>query len=137
MIATLKNIINHLAHKLKILFLIDSIGALLTAFLLLVILKYFNGYFKMPKAILIYLSIIAIFFSIYSATCFFLLKENWIPFIRIIYIANLLYCILTLGILLNYYSIITTICVIYFLLEIVIICGLVYIEYNVALKLKV
>jgi hypothetical protein len=117
------------------LFLIDSIGALTTAFLLFV-LRNFNEYFGMPESILTYLSVIAVFFCIYSTTCFFVIKANWILFIKIISIANLLYCVLTIGLVIFYNPQLTTIGTAYFLGEIAIIIGLVYIELKVATEIK-
>lgn len=133
---TVRKIINKLTAEPKTLFLVDSIGAILTAFFLFVVLINFNEYFGMPLTILTYLSVIAALFCIYSTSCFFFLKENWVPFIRTISIANLLYCILTIGLVIVHYPIITTICTVYFLVEIIIICGLAYIELNIANTIK-
>ena len=133
---TVRKIINKLTVEPKIIFLIDSIGAIITAFFLFVILINFNEYFGMPPTILTCLSIIVAFFCIYSMSCFFFLKENWTRFIRTISIANLLYCILTMGLVIVNYSILTTLGIAYFLVEIIIICGLVYIELNVANTIK-
>ena len=136
MFNTVKDIINHLIRKPKTLFLIDSIGALLTTFSLFVILRNFNEYFGIPKTTLTYLSTIAACLCIYSTTCFFFLKDNWTPFIIGISIANLLYCILTIGLITFNYPLLTFIGTTYFLAEIIIVCGLVYIELNVATAIK-
>lgn len=128
--------IDHLAGKQKTLFLIDSSGAMLTAFFLFVIMRPFNEYFGMPKAILTCLSAIAICFCIYSAACFLFLKGRWTLFMIIIGIANLLYCALTIAILVRYYALLTTTGIIYFLIEMVIIYGLGYIELGVATEIK-
>jgi hypothetical protein len=90
----------------------------------------------MPKTTLTYLSAIAACFCFYSAICFLILKENWIPFIRLISIANLLYCVLTMGLLITYYTQLTTLGSAYFLAEITLICVLVCIELTVARKIK-
>ena len=132
----INNLINHLAEKQKRLFLIDSLGAILTAFFLFVIMRQFNGYFGMPKTVLTYLSLIAICFCIYSTTCFLFLKGRWTPFIRLIGIANLLYCALTIGLLIKYYSLLTIIGITYFLIEIIIIYVLSYVELRVATEIK-
>lgn len=110
------------------LFLVDGLGALLTAFLLFVIMKRFNEYFGAPQTTLACLCILALVFSFYSITCFFLLKDNWQPFLRAIIVANLLYCCLTAGLVFYSYPGITTLGIIYFLGEIIIILGLVFIE---------
>jgi hypothetical protein len=121
-------IINRLTHKPKLLFLVDAIGAFLTAFFLLAILRPFDAYFGMPTAILTYLSIIAGLFCLYSLTCFFLVIEQWRPFLRAIAIANLLYACLTFGLVVYYYDRLTLLGIVYFLAEILIICWLVWIE---------
>ena len=136
MIKTVRKIIKQLSSEPIKLFLIDSIGALTTAFLLFVVLRNFNEYVGMPERILTYLSLIAVCFCMYSTTCFFVIKANWIPFIKGISIANLLYCVLTIGLVIFYIPQLTTIGIAYFLGEIAIICGLVYIELNVATEIN-
>lgn len=127
---------DHLTAKPGILFLIDSLGALFTASFLLVILSNFNEYFGIPIKTLSYFSFIAACFFLYSTTCFFLLKENWIPFIRAIGISNILYCILTIGLIIVYYPVITIVGMAYFLVEITIIGVLAYIELRVAIAIS-
>jgi hypothetical protein len=136
MIGSLRKAINYMANKPKTLFLTDSLGAMVTAFLLFVVLRRFNEYIGMPKTILVYLSVIAVSFCTYSTICFLFLKRNWIPFIRAISYVNLLYCVLTIGLLISYHSVLTTLGIIYFLVEIAIICVLVYIELTVAATIK-
>lgn len=127
----INKILNKLAGRPKLLFLIDSLGALSTSFFLFVIMRLFNEYFGMPKTVLTYLAVIAICFCIYSTACFLFLKKQWTPYIRFIGIANLLYCGLTIGLLIKYYPLLTIIGRTYFLMEIIIICGLAYFELNV------
>ena len=124
----MKIIIDQFKLKPKILFLIDGLGALLTAFFLFVIFRTFNEYFGMPQTTLTYLSLIAVIFCLYSITCFFLLSDNWKPFLRVISIANLLYCILTLGLVIYNYQSVTLLGITYFLAEIIMICGVVFVE---------
>jgi len=116
----------------KKLFLIDSLGALLTAFLLFVVVRNFNEYFGLPKIILTYLSAIALLLSIYSISCFCFIKSNWKDNIRIIAYANILYCVLISILLLRYHSTLTVFGLTYFLIEIAIICGLAYMELKAA-----
>lgn len=130
------NLINHLSKKQNTLFLIDSLGAFLTALFLFIIMQQLNQYFGMPKTVLTNLSVIAGLFCIYSTACFLFLKGRWTLYIRIIGVANLLYCVLTIGLLIKYYSLLTIIGTIYFLIEIVIICGLSYVELKVAAEIK-
>jgi hypothetical protein len=128
----INNLINHLSEKPKILFLIDSVGAFLTAFFLFVVMRSLNVYFGMPKIVLTYLSAIAGFFCIYSFSCFLFLKERWTLFIKIIAVANFLYCFVTLGLLIKYYSFLTILGTTYFLTEIIVIALLGFVELKVA-----
>ena len=118
-------IINRLAQKPRALFLVDGIGAFITAFLLLAILRTFNEYVGMPPAVLTC-----------SISCYFLLNDNWQPFLKAISVANLLYCCLTSGLVIYYYNSLTILGVIYFLAEIIIIVVLVYVELKVLNRLK-
>jgi hypothetical protein len=124
----MNNVLRQLALKPKILFLIDSLGALVTAFFLFVILKKFNLYFGMPQTTLTYLSIVAIVFCLYSMSCFLFLNNHWQPFLKIISLGNLLYCCLTIGLVLYNYQSLTALGITYFLAEILIICMLVFVE---------
>jgi len=101
-----------------------------------VILIYFNHYFGISKTTFSYLSLFAAFLCIYSTTCFLFLKDNWVFYIRIISFANLLYCVLTLGMMIFNHAELTIIGLIYFLVETAIISGLVYIELSVANAIK-
>jgi len=136
MIIRVKNNINFLAGNPKVLFLIDSLGAMLTAFFLLLILRNFNEYFGMPETILTYLAGITLCLCVYSICCFFFLTNYWSSFIYGIVVANLLYCVVTMALLIIYNAQLTIIGTIYFLLEIAIILGIVYVEFNVAKTIK-
>jgi hypothetical protein len=74
-------ITNQLVRKPKMLFLIDSLGALLTA-LLLGVLRNLEDYFVMPKTTLSFLSAIAACFCFYSAACFLLLNRKMDTFYK-------------------------------------------------------
>lgn len=136
MINVLRTTINYLTNKPKILFLTDASGAMLTTLLLFVVLRNFNEYFGLPKTILTFLSIISMCLCLYSTACFFFLKANWTPFIRIISYANLLYCVLIIGLLMTYNSVITTFGIVYFLVEVIIVCLLVYVELKIATTVR-
>jgi hypothetical protein len=130
----MSDIIRRITLKPKTLFLVDSIGALVTAFFLFAILRTFNEYFGIPQITLTYLSIIAAIFCLYSITCFFLLNDNWQSFLKTISIANLLYCFLTMGLVIYYYQSLTILGVTYFLAEIIVVCGLVFVELKTVSK---
>lgn len=133
---TVKNIIYYFTKKTRTLFLVDGIGAALTTFNLYFILRHFHSYFGMPTFILTYLSLIGLIFCVYSMSCFFFLKGNWTPFLRLISIGNLLYCVLTMVLAFNYFNDLTKLGLLYFSIEIVIIFIIVYIEIRVANALE-
>jgi Kef-type K+ transport system membrane component KefB len=116
----------------KRLFLIDSIGALLTAFMLSVVLVYFERFIGMPKSILYILAAIAFIFFIYSMVLHFKFPKQWRKFLRAIAIANLLYCILSLGFVIYHFNKLSAWGITYFLVEICIIVGLVVVEWRTA-----
>lgn len=132
----MNKLIAHFSQKQKSLFLVDSLGAFVTAAFLFVIVHHFNEYFGMPGKETAWLSAIAVAFSCYSAACYLFLKAVPTPFFRFIGIANLAYCALTIGLLVKYHASLTIIGIAYFLMEILIICALSYVELNVATRIK-
>jgi hypothetical protein len=110
------------------LFLIDSLGALLTAILLGFVLARFEPVFGMPKKVLYILSFIACIFFIYSFLCFLGKVENWRRYLKIIAVANLLYCCLTIVLAIYFFQKLTIPGLIYFALEIVVVTVLAIIE---------
>jgi len=124
----MRQVINSLILQPKKLFLIDGLGACLTTFFLLAILIPFEQFFGMPRPALIFLSVIALCYALFSFGCYYYITENWKPFLNIISIANLAYCFITAGFVIYFYSLLTTLGVTYFLLEISLICGLVTLE---------
>jgi len=110
----------------------DSLGALLTAIVLGLIFTRFENAVGMPQKVLYPLSFIACIFSIYSLFCYLIKIENWRPFLKIIAIANLLYCCLTIGFIFYLYQKLTVLGFIYFVLEIIIVTILAIIELKTA-----
>lgn len=132
----IKSIIDYFSGKPGTLFLLDGLGAALTAFSLFFVLRNNYDYFGMPANILAYLSLIGLVYCAYSMTCYFLLKNFWTRYLRIIAFSNFLYCILTMTLICAYYNDLTRIGLTYFLAEILIIVLLVYIELGVANMLR-
>jgi hypothetical protein len=129
---SIKSTIDYFSRKPRTLFLLDGLGAALTTFFLFFVLRHYYDYFGIPANILTYLSEIGLVYCVYSMSCYFLLKDCWTPYLRIIGISNFLYCILTTTVLYAYYNSLTRIGLAYFLAEILIIGSLVYIELRVA-----
>lgn len=103
------------------LFLIDSLGALLSAVMLGFVLVRFESFIGMPQKELYALSFIACIFFIYSLTCFLSKSGNWKPYMKLIAIANLIYCCLTIGLIFYLYQQLTALGLAYFVGELIII----------------
>ncbi|MFN3404354.1 MAG: hypothetical protein ACK40G_09700 [Cytophagaceae bacterium] len=110
------------------LFLIDSLGALLTAVLLFFVVRRHEAHFGMPEIPISILSLIAIIFSVYSFCCFLFVKNSWKLFLKIIIKGNIMYCCTTMALVLYNLNHITGLGMAYFSIEVVIIGGLVYFE---------
>lgn len=117
-------------RKPKVIFLVDALGAFATASVLFLLQWRFREYFGMPWEVLSLLSMIAFAFSVYSFSCFLFINRNWRIFLNAIMTANLLYCCLTTGLVIFYYSTLAILGLTYFLAEIAVIAGLVYIEFQ-------
>lgn len=113
-------------------FLIDGMGACITALSLIFILPNLPAVFNMPTNILYLLGTIALVFSAYSLGNF-IAKRNKINLrIRIIAIANLTYCLFSVVIVIQLFSRLTSLDIVYFVSEILIVITLAIFELRVA-----
>ncbi|MDW3192068.1 MAG: hypothetical protein R8G66_06880 [Cytophagales bacterium] len=117
-------------------FLIDGIGANITALSLLLVLPNLPEVFTMPANILNYLGTIALVFATYSLCNFFLKPRKAKLLIWIIAIANLAYCLFSGLIVARLLCRLSMLDVVYFLGEILIVAVLATIEFKVAKSIK-
>ncbi|MBW1296713.1 hypothetical protein [Aquimarina litoralis] len=132
MIINIQRLITFFKKHPKQLFFVDGLGALLTFLSLSVILPLLHNEIGLPIKILYYLSAIAFGFLLYSMSCYFINSNRWRILLRIIAIANLTYCFITIGLLFSYYNDLTIWGLLYFSGEILVILVLVIIELIVA-----
>lgn len=118
----------------KQLFLIDSLGGLLSAFMLGIVLVQLETWIGMPAEVLQQLASMACLYFVYSLVCFLLVKKNWQFYMRFIAVANLLYCCLTMVLVMQLHSELTILGIIYFVVEVFIIASLAVVELNVAAR---
>ena len=125
----LKSIIEKIPKKPSKIFLIDGFGAFLTILFLgtLTLLKS-KLQLGMPLKILVLLTFIAACFSIYSFWCSSFVKNKWPFYLKIIVLANSLYCILTIGLLVFFYNQLSVLELIYFSVELIILFFLIFFE---------
>jgi hypothetical protein len=118
--------------KQKIL-LIDGAGALFSAVLLL-LLPCFEQFFGISKNVAYALLPIPLVYSVYSMLAYRLSNKKWKRFLKIIAVANLLYCGLTLLAVMQNFKTLTKLGVLYFAAEILLITALAIVELNIASK---
>lgn len=115
------------------LFFIDGLGACVSAFVLSMVLANFVPVFGMPLSVLTVLALIPGFFAFYSFGCYFFLNDNWHPFLKGIAVANLLYCCLTIGLVVHHFGKLTVYGVGYFVIEILVVFSLIFLELKTSL----
>jgi hypothetical protein len=111
----------------KKIFLIDGVGAVLSSIGLLLLL-FWQEHIGMPLTVLKKLIVITLFFSSYSLCCYQLVEKKWILFLSFIALCNFLYCLLTLKLIFEHRPTLTQFGITYFILEILIIFGVVIFE---------
>ena len=112
----------------KNLFLLDAIGALVTTVLLGAVLPILQPCVGMPIVILYLLSAIAAAFFLYSGACYLLIKSSRGTYLRMIALANIVYCFLTFSLVIYYWELMTAFGLVYFSMEALIILYLARIE---------
>lgn len=116
----------------KNLLFIDGCGALLSAFMLAVVLPQFEYYLKVSPLIAYLLAAVAVLYALYSFACYFFVKNSFKPYLRIIAGLNFFYCFFTIAILALYGQAGSIVGFLYFFIEIVIIAILATIELKTA-----
>ena len=118
----------------KKLFLIDGFGAILSAFLLGVVLVKFEEIFGIPTSVLYFLATIPIFFVIYDVFCY--QKHLKIGLLlKGIAVLNMLYCCVSIGLISYHFSSITILGWTYIIVEIILVSFLAMIEFRVGKRI--
>lgn len=118
------------------LFLVDFLGALITALLSGLVVPQFESLLGVPKQPLLILSGIAVVFAIYSLICYLKVEKNYSMFLKIIALANSGFIVITPFVLMPYWDTITVVGMLYFVLEWIVVAFLIQIELKVATTLK-
>lgn len=119
----------------KQLFLIDAVGALLSAFLLGIVLVKLESFFGIPRSALYLLAAIPCFFALYDLLCYILARQKTAGLLRGIAYANILYCCLSIGLAFYHVASITIFGWLYILGEILIVVFLARLELKTANKI--
>lgn len=108
-------------------FLIDGIGAVVSALLLGVVLVHYQQLIGLPEQVLYWLAGLATLFAVYSLTCYWRTPANWQPYLSFIAVVNLLYCCLTVVLVFLHESI-SPLGGAYFVVEIIIVVTIALLE---------
>ena len=130
-----QQITNKAVLNSKALFLIDGLGALLSAFLLGVVLVKLENIFGIPTKVLYILASLPCVFALYDLYAYLIVKKNQKYFLITIAVMNLSYCFISIGLAYQHYQQITVFGWIYILLEIIILIVLIIIEFQTAAQL--
>lgn len=122
------SVVEHLTKNPRTLFLLDGVGGFLTAFLIGVVLTRWQTHIGMPLAILYRLAIIGLLCGLYSLSCVLFLKDNVAVFLKTIAIVNSVYCCLSAGVVIYYFTEMTMLGIVYFALEILVILSVIALE---------
>ena len=114
------------------LFKVDGFGAILSAVLLGIVLVRLEMVFGIPKSTLYFLASLPCLFAIYDFFCYLKIDKNLGPYLKGIAIANLLYCGLSMGLVIHHRDKITYLGWTYILAEISIVIALAIIELRVS-----
>ena len=128
----IKQILENIDLDPKMLFLIDGFGAILSAFLIGVLLVKFENYIGIPTSTLYFLATLPILFAAYDLYCFRKQNEKLGPYLKGIAIINLLYCFLSIGFAFYHSRTITNSGWTYIIVEILIVVTLAILEFEIA-----
>lgn len=132
---TLQKAIEKISKNPKKLFLIDGFGALLSAFLLGVVLVEFEDLFGIPRLTLYVLASFPCFFAAYDFYCYLKIKDKIGRYLKGIATANLLYCVLSIGLAFYHLELLSSFAWIYIVLEIIIVIALALFELKTAIEI--
>lgn len=131
----IKRLLKSFTLNPKKLFLIDGLGAVLSAFLLSVVLVNFESIIGIPTSSLYLLAIFPIIFTFYDFYCYQKTHHKLKPFLKGIAMANLLYSCFSIGLAFYHSKTVTNLGWTYILVEVLIIIILSIFELIVAKQL--
>jgi len=112
----------------KHIFIVDGIGAIISAFLLGIVLTKFEYVFGMPKLVLQVLSLAALIMALHVFVSYFLLKNNWSNYLKVLAIVNIFYCCATIVLVIYFFNVLTVWGLWYFIIELIVVLLLSRIE---------
>ena len=118
------------------LFLLDGFGALISAFMLGVVLMRLESIFGIPRRTIYVLAFLPCIFALFDAFAYLRVKENIAQFLKAIAYPNLMYCGLSIALAFYHFKTITLFGWAYIIGEILIILFIVNLELKTAAQLQ-
>ncbi len=131
-----KQSINKIQSNPKSLFVIDGLGALLSSFLLGIVLVKLEPIVGIPRPTLYLLALLPCLFAVYDFCCYHWLSDNLGVFLKGIAFLNIGYCGLSIGLAIYHHQPITYFGWAYLLIEVVVVMLLSMLEMSTAAKWK-
>lgn len=119
----------------KQVFLVDGVGALISALFLGLILIKHQPVIGLPESALYFLASFPVLFAVYDFFCFAFLKLKARALLKGIAYANLCFCLTSLIVTLFHFQLITFLGLLYILIEVFIVAGLAFTELRIAKRL--
>jgi len=120
----------------KTLFLMDGLGAIISAFMLGVVLVEFENIFGIPRPTLYFLALLPCAFAAYDFYCFIKLKEDFGLFLKVIASINIAYSCLSLGLAFYHSKVVSNLGWTYVVFEIIIVIILAKLEFKTANRIS-
>lgn len=117
----------------RTMFAIDAMGALVSAGLALVAAQ-LEGFLGIPGTLLYYMAGLISLYFLFSGYCFISRPQNWQKMLRIISIANFLYCPIGVAVLFCSSGNLTIWGILYLGMEMAVVAALAYFEWKVAAR---
>jgi FtsH-binding integral membrane protein len=125
-------LVERLARTPRTVFVMDGVGALVTALLVGVVLPTLGDHIGMPRPVLRALALTAAVFAAYSLTCAATRPTRWPDYLRAIALANAGYGVVTAALLVRFHATLHVLDWLYFVGEIIVMGALVTFELRVA-----
>ena len=109
-------------------FLLDGIGAVVSVLLLGGVLPVVQPWIGMPLRALYLLALIPVFYGMYSFGCYRLADHSNPRWLQVVMVANLLYCVLTMSLLVRFFDELTALGMAWFIIDALVILGVVALE---------
>lgn len=114
------------------LFLVDGLGAIVSSFMLAVVLVKFQRFFGIPVPILYFLAIIPCILALYDSLCFFFAKVKVALYLRILAMMNITYCMLSMLLAFRHQASLSGLGWTYLIVETALVLGVAWLEWEVA-----